>query len=830
MIYRFGDDCELDTDRYEIRAGGEVVHVEPQVFDVLAYLVTNRDHVVSKEELLDSVWGDRFVSESALTSRLKVARQAVGDDGRRQAVIRTVHGRGYQFHAEVTEVESRPEVPSPHPAATGVPQPQGAILGRDEDLARLFDVVSDERLVTVLGTGGTGKTRFVTEFALGWPPERSAVAYVELAPVIEPTAVTDALANALSIQIGQRLDLREACVEYLRTVEHLLVVDNCEHVLDAVADLLAELLRSCPDLKVVTTSRVPLDIASEFLFRLDPLPVPPAGSEDAADSAVISLFARRARRADQSFVVDSESVEEIRALCEALDGLPLAVELAAGRLGAFDLGDLSRRLDRRLDLLGGSPDSGEDRHRTLRETLAWSYDLLEPDEQRLLRHLSIFPAGVTLAGVEWIGRDLGFTADPALVLSRLVDASMVVRNPAPSAARYVQLETVRAFGLDRLEHHDERDHAESLLIEWAAELCMRIDDGVRSGDEAEWHDRVRRSLPNLRAARQLMIDRGDLAAAASMSWGLDDWSRWRGQSEVWRWSEQLRDRIDDVPDEWRNRVTAMAAQAAWLSGRLDTTERLAHEVLGNEPTDDESLHAHRSLGTAALWKGKYEAAAEHWTASDYGPAKMAKDLASASIAVCYLGRYDEARSILGRARRGAEESGVPSDMCWVEYCTGEIEATEGTGRHEIHLDIAISEARRLHCQFMLGVAMVTRASHRARTGEMSAVVTYMELIDLWLRSGSWTQQWTTLRNVAELLVGFDDETAIRLWAAADVDSRASALKGVPAERRARYRKEVTDRLGEERVEKIEADARAMDRTDVVDDAAGALARLTADRG
>jgi predicted ATPase/DNA-binding winged helix-turn-helix (wHTH) protein len=813
--FRFGDGYELDLERYELSRHGAAVHLEPQVFDVLAYLVENHHRVISKEELLDEVWGDRFVSESALTSRLKAARRAVGDDGRTQAVIRTVHGRGYEFHAAVEAVGgsggrgAEDEGFAPRAPPVGIPRPRGPILGREDDLARLFDVVAEERLTTVLGPGGTGKTRLATEFALGWPPERSAIAFVELA-----------------IQVGQRVDLRQSCVEYLRAVEHLLVIDNCEHLVDATAELLDDFLTSCPDLRILTTSRIPLGLANEMIFRLDPLPVPEPGSPDIADAPVIALFARRARRANQDFSLDPTTAEQVRALCSSLDGLPLAVELAAGRLGAFELEDLQRRLDRRLDLIAGAPESGEDRHRTLRNTLAWSYDLLDAEDQRLMRHLSVFPAGVPLAAVEWIGERLGLAGDPAVVLSHLVDASVVVRKRVQSSTRYAQLETVRAFGLDRLEHHGERADAEALLVEWVKEAGELIAEGIRSSDEEDWDSRARRSLPNIRAARQLMIEEGDLVGAAALSWNLDWWARFRGHSEVWQWAEDLLDRREELAPEWRNRVTAMAAQTAWLRGRLETAEELALEVVDSDPTPEELHHAYTSLATVSLWQGRFADAVTQWTASEQ-PFLDSNDLASAAIAEAYQGRFAEARDLLAQARAEAGETGVPGIMCWVDYATGEVEATAGSGAHEPHLDSAIAAARRLRLVFPLGVAMVTRASHDARVGNTeAAAAAYLELLDLWLRCGSRTQLWTTLRNAAELLVGIDDRIATRLWAAADTAAHASVLTGDPAKRRDALHDEIEGRLGPETVEELEAEARSGDLNDLIDEATAALRCLT----
>jgi ATP/maltotriose-dependent transcriptional regulator MalT len=324
-----------------------------------------------------------------------------------------------------------------------------------------------------------------------------------------------------------------------------------------------------------------------------------------------------------------------------------------------------------------------------------------------------------------------------------------------------------------------------------------------------------------------MLDGGDLVGAATLSWSLDFWARFRGQAEVWRWAEDLLERRDELPPEWHNRVTTMAAQAAWLRGRLDQSESLARTVLDNDPTPQERHHALGSIGTVLLFKGDFLGSLEAWTASPL-PDVAGPEIASASLSAAYHGDFDQARVLIGRARAAAEAAGVPVHLCWADYCSGEIEATEGTGLHAPYLDAAIREARRLGCVFILGVAMVTRASHRARDGEIAAAAeNYTELIDIWLRSGSWAQMWTTLRNVAELLVGRDDETAVRLWAAADVAPHASLLTGDPRQRCDRLRDEIVGRHGADTVERLEAEARGIDRGTAVDEAIDALGHVTA---
>ena len=276
-MIRFAD-CELNLDRVVLRRGGEEIRVEPQVFDVLAYLVQHRGTVVRKEELLDAVWGDRFVSESALTTRIKAVRQAVGDDGSQQLIIRTVHGKGYEFVATVEEVEERRTEVALSPVATGATigvrvQP---LIGRDALLEQLAEMIVDHRLVTLIGPGGVGKTSLAMELArmVGGQFE-DGVHVVELVGVVDQDATAAALATAIDVNLRKSSSIDDAIVDLLRPRHSLLVLDNCEHLIEPVAELVARILREAPTVAIVATSREPLAVAGERLWTVDPLPTGP---------------------------------------------------------------------------------------------------------------------------------------------------------------------------------------------------------------------------------------------------------------------------------------------------------------------------------------------------------------------------------------------------------------------------------------------------------------------------------------------------------------------------------------------------------------------------
>ncbi|HEX8803318.1 MAG TPA: winged helix-turn-helix domain-containing protein, partial [Acidimicrobiales bacterium] len=441
MRFRFGQ-LQLDDERVTLSGPGGPVHVEPQVFELLRLLIAHRERVVTKEELLDTVWGDRFVSESALTSRVKAARRAVGDDGQAQRVIRTVHGRGYQFVADV-HVDAGG-------ARRALPRLRTAPIGRDGDMARVVERVREAPLVTITGSGGMGKTTVALAVADRVQAEHAdGVVFADLSSVPPRADVTRAVAEAAGVE-GAASESAERVADHLAQRPVLLVLDNCEHVLDRSARLVDRMLGHGGPARVLATSREVLGVPGEHVWPLGPL-----------HGAGPALFVERARAAEPRVAWDPADPAVVD-LCRRLDDVPLALELAAGQLRRFDLDELARRLDDCLALLAGRAPGDAPRHATMETTIDWSYRLLDGAEQRLLRHLSVFPATFGVGAVEASapplrdgdggeghvgdGRD---AAAAVAVLGHLVDKSLVVR--LPGSGRYRLLETIRVFARDRLD-------------------------------------------------------------------------------------------------------------------------------------------------------------------------------------------------------------------------------------------------------------------------------------------------------------------------------------------------------------------------------------------
>ena len=430
-------------------------------------------------------------------------------------------------------------VTSPAPSPTTPPPPASPLFGRDAELTGLARLIASERLVTIVGPGGVGKTRLAIELARHHGTTHD-VTLVELAPVTDPAAVPDVLARALGVEAGSG-DSLDRCVFRLQQERHLLVLDNCEHMLGAVRGLVVSLLAACPDLTVLATSRERLSVAGEQTSELAPLPMP--GARDAARVETVpsvALFLERAGRVRPGFADDTARVAAVARIVRALDGLPLAIELAAGRVSSMNVDDIEARLDRALDLLGGPAVDSHGRHRTLRTAVQWSYDLLTPGEQRLFRHLAAFPGGFDLATAEEIGRSLEARADPATMLAHLVDCSMVVAD-LDGATRYRMLDTLRSFGLDQLAATDEPATAQVSLLRWAVAVASELDAAYETEAEPAADRRLRVELANLRAAWRLARDTADLDAAAAIAVNLYALASWRELTELFRWSLELAD-------------------------------------------------------------------------------------------------------------------------------------------------------------------------------------------------------------------------------------------------------------------------------------------------
>ena len=436
----------------------------------------------------------------------------------------------------------------------GLPADTSSFVGRRHELAELRALLDGTRLLTLSGTGGAGKTRLALELAREVEQAYPAGAVVvELAPVSDPRLVPTAAAAALDVRALPGQEVVGALVDFLAPRTFLLVVDNCEHVLGTSATLVDTLLRAAPGLTVVATSREPLRVAGEVVFRVPSLAIPDLGEELEPDDLLgfeaVRLFVDRATAAAPEFALDGENAADVARICVRLDGLPLALELAAGRLGALGAAIVAERLDDRFRVLRARSHTAPTRQQTLQATLQWSHDLLEDDERLLFRRLAVFAGGFELGAVEAVCAGDGLERSEIVdVLARLVEKSLVARGDSADAGRYRLLETVRLYARQQLEAAGEGRAAAEGHAQWALDLAEPGDRPELDREQAN----LLAALDTLRAHRPPEALRLCVAL----------WTFWLRRIDLAEAYRRFDDALAAVPERTSFRAEALLAAAA----------------------------------------------------------------------------------------------------------------------------------------------------------------------------------------------------------------------------------------------------------------------------
>ena len=530
-VVRFGR-FELRRSARRLLADGRDVPLGARAFDLLQALVERRDRIVDKDELLDLAWPGLVVEEGNLTVQISVLRKVLGPH-----VITTVHGRGYRFTAEVARatgrdgpaaVDDRAEsMPPSLGTPNNLPRQATSFIGRDAEIAEVDSLLAGARITSVVGPGGIGKTRLVLEVASTLHAEFDGVWFLDLAPVANPLLVPAALAAELGIIGEGSRPVLDVIAERLTGCRSLLVLDNFEQVLSA-ADDVAHLLAESPGLRVLVTSRSLLQVRGERAFPLTPLDTPPAEARlvEAAASPAVQLFLARAQDVRPDFALTAENAPAVAAVVRRLDGIPLAIELAAARVQLLTPAMLLRRLDHRLDLQASDRDIPE-RQRTLRATVDWSHSLLGPAERALFAQLGVFAGGWTIEAAEAVGAG-GGDMDVMETLSALVGHSLVTVDQRPEAEpRLRMLETIRDYARERLVERGEYDKTMRRLAEYLRDFSPRAAAGLAGVESRLWIERVDAELDNLRAALAWAVgsDEAELAIRIAAPLSRYWWSR-----------------------------------------------------------------------------------------------------------------------------------------------------------------------------------------------------------------------------------------------------------------------------------------------------------------
>jgi predicted ATPase/class 3 adenylate cyclase len=535
-----------------------------------------------------------------------VGEHQLRDLTNRVHVFQVVHP---ELRAEFPPLRSLDSVPG------NLPRQMTSFVGRDREVQRLGALVCERPLVTLTGVGGVGKTRLAVQVAAEVAARFVDGAWLcELAPVADPGAVWEALAATLGVAPAPGRSLDGVVLEYLTTRRLLLVLDNCEHLLASVAGVVSAIARQCRGVVILATSREGLALAGEQMVAVPSLSVPEEGavSMELEGTEAVRLFCERAHDADATFALGTHNAPAVAQLCRRLDGIPLAIELAAARVRSLPPEDLVARLDQRFRLLTRGSRAALERHQTLRHTLDWSYDLLADPERAGLNRLSVFAGGCDLPAAEAVlggeGADLAEVAD---VLGQLVDKSLVVVDHAAHRTRYRLLETIRQYAQERLELSGETVAVRGWHLAHYVALAEAAAPHLRTRDQLAWAAALAADIDNLRAALDYAIEAAlpdpalRLVAALSVAGLPIGWT-------VMGWADVARAIPGAVIHELFPLVVAYAAMDALVHGSLDRASPLvacAEEAQAALGTDHGGVLA--AASALAFYQGDLEGARRH---------------------------------------------------------------------------------------------------------------------------------------------------------------------------------------------------------------------------
>jgi predicted ATPase/DNA-binding SARP family transcriptional activator len=685
------------------------------------------------------------------------------------------------------------------PAAAHRPAPpprRTAFFGRDRELSSLHELLADGRLVSLVGTGGVGKTRLAREVVSGDDP----VWWADLAALRDGEAVPNAVASAAGIDLQPGTPLLDMLRSWARSTSGCLILDNCEHLLAPAARLTEELLAESSRVRMLATSREPLGVHGERVFVVRPLDVPAPGDADSAQPAV-RLFLDRARAAGAELATDPNTLERTGDICRALDGLPLAIELAAARAASLTIDDLAARLGTRLDLLRRQRGS-DPRHRSLRAVMDWSFGLLSPQEQRLFLQLSVFAAAFDLTAAEAVLASDDLPAHRiADLVARLADRSMLTRPASAGAGRYRMLETIRSYAESRLPAPEaetlRRRHAKFFV-----KLAEAAEAHLHGPDERAWAQRIEAWLDDFRMAWAWARDAGETDTTVRLAAALAWFGYWRLRPDVLAWGTWAVKAAAAHPG--LAAVFAAAAHAAWFDGHLHDARELARRgvAAAGGPTATAAAIPLYALGDAALMSGHLKDAADAYdsmaslAAAAGDRSGFALGTANVALALAYADD-DQAPEIAGNAVAAALDSGNPTTIAFALFAQGEALADSDAGRAASALDEARQRAEDVGNPFIAGVALTAAVALRGRHGPPEqALPLFRDAVEHWRATGNQALMVTALRNLVVLLARIGSDEAAAALAATLENTAPAKSYGTEAARTETALAAARQRLGE----------------------------------
>ncbi|CCG04190.1 BTAD domain-containing putative transcriptional regulator [Blastococcus saxobsidens] len=700
-----------------------------------------------------------------------------------------------------------------------LPDEVTSFVGRQADLRGVTAALKENRIVVLTGVGGVGKSRLAGRVARELAEDYvDGVVLCDLVSAEDSSAVPDVVATALGVLPSERGSI-DSLPEVLRGQQVLLVVDNCEHVLDGASELVNRLRSGCPTVDVLATSRQPLHVAGQQVWPVLPLDV-----VDRGPGTAVELFCQRAASADPTVEWTGPDRTAALEVCRRLDGLPLAIELAAARTRSMTPTDIAERLDARLDVLTDGSGVPSPRHRSLHAMLDWSYELLPVVTRRLFDRLAVFAGGFApdAAGRVCAGDGVppGAVADR---LAELVDHSLVVVDRSDRHARYRLLETLQSYGEAHLEERGElpswrRRHAEHYLV-----LAANAADGLRGPDEASWVHLVDTEFANVRAAQHRACTAGQLDVALGLPGLLGDYAYYRLSDEVYAWAERALELPGVSTHPARPAALLTAAIGRMQRGELDRALEDGAQVLAATSDEQVILRATQLVAEIALYQGRLDDV-DRWGDELRERARSAASAYFEALshllpvhAAAYRGQPEEARSRLDSGWQVAARAGTPSLRAGFSYLEGEIRLDAAPEVALAAFSQAIEATRPVRNRFVAGVARVSVASLAARHGKPEeALLAFREIVDYWRTCGDRVHLWTTLHNLVVLLerVGADEAAAVLHGAVCTATTGAPPF-GADADRLQVAAVALRRSLGEETFAAADTRGRCMSDEDVV---------------
>jgi predicted ATPase len=696
----------------------------------------------------------------------------------------------------------------------------GTLLGRADELESVLAALERSRLVAITGPGGVGKTRLALSAANRVGDDPSRVWWVELAAV-DAGGVADAIADVVGGG-GPGVEVMDAVVAVLASAPAVVVLDNCEHLVGPAGDVVQVFLNACSQLRILVTSRIPLGLSVEHVVPLSPLAVPDA----------VALFVERARAVNPRFELTDQNAADVAEICERLDGLPLAVELAAARVQSIPPAEIVRHLDERLRLLRRSVRDRSGRHRSLEEALRWSYELLSDEERHVFNRLSVFAGGFTAtaaAAVSGVGDTL-YLLD---LLDGLAERSMVVAAGTDTEARYRVLETMAEFGHKEL---DGEGAADAVLDAHRRHYLGVVEEAavaLQGPDEARWVERLHGDLADIRSVFGRAASADDVDTALRIVVSLFDYAFYRMRGDVGQWAAAAIALPGADSHPLYGRAAAVAGYLAWERGVADDAERFTAIALEH----DGGFVAFDSQATIDLFAGRVDESIAHFEAAvevarrDGNQYREAIALAQVAFAMVFAGR-DDAYDVAALAEPIARSTGSPTARTFAAWGMG-VSLYHAPRRALELLETAMEWSRDVDNRMAFGAAATPASELRTKLGSRtvsSDLEAALEQAEYWMAMGNAPNVWLTMRRVARDFSGLGDHEAAAMAFAAEADAASKLpMRTREGDRHQAAVDRTRDALGDAEYDRQAARGAAMTPEDLVAELRRRAREQTGDR-